>query len=217
MIRVRLHYSKGESLKYTGHLDLHRVWERSIRRAGLPLAYSQGFHPQPRIQQACPLPLGFTSVSEIIDLWLTNDLPLDDIQNSLLAAMHPGIEINRIYLVPLSDPPLQTIVSASDYLAVFIKGNMRVNFEAQILDMLSMTEILRERRGKPYDLRKLVQQLKLISTPEAGIFMCLSALPGATGRPEEVLDYLGVELNTVHITRTGLVFSDQIESDAMSI
>ena len=210
MIRVRLIYTKGESLKYTGHLDLHRVWERSIRRAGLPLAYSQGFHPQPRIQQACPLPLGFTSVSEMTDLWLTEDLPLDLIQNSLLPAIHPGIEVNRINLVPLSSPPLQTIVSASDYLAVFTSGNIGENIEAKIRGMLSMTEILRERRGKTYDLRKLIHLLKAISTPEAGIFMRLSALPGATGRPEEVLDCLGVELNTVHVNRTGLIFSDQV-------
>jgi len=210
MIRVRLLYTKGESLKYTGHLDLHRVWERSIRRAGLPLAYSQGFHPQPRIQQACPLPLGFTSVSEMIDLWLTDDLPLENIQNSLIPAVHTGIEINQINLVPLSAPPLQTIVCASDYLAVFTAGKMRGNIETQIQGMLSMTEILRERRGKSYDLRLLIQQLKSITNPKAGIFMRLSALPGATGRPEEVLDCLGVELNTVQIARIGLIFSDQV-------
>lgn len=207
MIRVRIEYSKLENLKYTGHLDLHRVWERSIRRAGLPLAYSQGFHPQPRFQQACPLPLGFTSISELIDLWLTDDLNLELIQNSLLTAIHPGIEINKILIIPLSDPPLQTIVSASDYLAIFNTGKMPENIDERIQALINTNEVLRERRGKTYDLRKLILRLKPISTPEAGIFMRLSALPGATGRPEEVLDCLNIELASVHVTRTGLIFS----------
>ena len=57
MIRIRLTYKKGASLKYTGHLDLHKVWERTFRRAQLPLAYSQGFHPQPRSNKPAPSPL----------------------------------------------------------------------------------------------------------------------------------------------------------------
>ena len=46
-MRIRITFSKTAAMRYTGHLDLHRAWERTFRRAGLPLAYSQGFHPQP--------------------------------------------------------------------------------------------------------------------------------------------------------------------------
>ncbi|MBA4384294.1 MAG: hypothetical protein C0410_06130, partial [Anaerolinea sp.] len=54
MQRIRIHYFKGEDLQYIGNLDLHKVWERTFRRAQIKLAYSQGFHPQPRMHQACP-------------------------------------------------------------------------------------------------------------------------------------------------------------------
>jgi radical SAM-linked protein len=49
-------------MRYTGHLDLHRAWERTFRRARLPLAYSQGFHPQPRLNLACALPLASPAI-----------------------------------------------------------------------------------------------------------------------------------------------------------
>ena len=100
MIRVRLTYKKEASLKYTGHLDLHKVWERTFRRAQLPLAYSQGFHPQPRIQQACPLPLGFISQCEVIDFWLKEDLLIDEVRAALIPALQPGIEVMNAEMNP---------------------------------------------------------------------------------------------------------------------
>ena len=69
-MRLRLTFTKTGSLKYTGHLNLHRTLERTFRRAGLPLAYSQGFNPQPRMNLAEALPLGITSECEVMDVWL---------------------------------------------------------------------------------------------------------------------------------------------------
>ncbi len=206
MMRIRLVYKKGETLKYTGHLDLHKVWERSIRRSQLPLVYSQGFHPQPRIQQACPLPLGFTSNCEMIDLWLRDDLTLDLINQSLTQALPPGIELTGIKPIPFSDPPLQTIVCASEYLALPENNFDPSKIEINIQEILSSESILRERRGKPYDLRILIHHLRIVQSPEPGIFMQLSALPGATGRPEEVLDCLGISPDQFHVVRTKLIF-----------
>ena len=68
MLRVRITYTKSGGLRYTGNLDMHKIWERTMRRARLPLAYSQGFHPQPRINQASPLPLGMVSQVEMVDV-----------------------------------------------------------------------------------------------------------------------------------------------------
>lgn len=208
MMRTRLTYKKGNSLKYTGHLDLHKVWERTLRRAQLPLAYSQGFHPQPRIQQACPLPLGFTSESEILDIWLNDELNIEAITAALLPALHPGIEIIHIESIPLTAPPLQTIVATSDYRVQFNEpqgtpGHEKINW------FLGQPTLMRERRGKPYDLRPLVHELHLAEEPQPGLLMRLSVLPGATGRPEEVLDVLGIDINSVQVIRTALGFLQQ--------
>ena len=69
-MRLRITFSKSGALRYTGHLDLQTTWERTLRRAGLPLAYTHGFHPGPRIQIASALPLGFIGRAEIVDIWL---------------------------------------------------------------------------------------------------------------------------------------------------
>ena len=66
-MRVRITFSKQGALRFIGHLDLHRLWERAMRRANLPLTYSQGFHPQPKISLAAALPLGFSSRGEVLD------------------------------------------------------------------------------------------------------------------------------------------------------
>jgi len=89
MQRIRLTYSKGGELKYTGNLDMMKVWERTFRRARLRIAYSQGFHPQPKIHQALPLPLGFTSENDLLDIWLTSEENIETILTRLNIALQP--------------------------------------------------------------------------------------------------------------------------------
>lgn len=103
MQRIRIVYAKGRELMFTGNLDMQKVWERTFRRAGLELAYSQGFHPQPRIHQACPLPVGFTSQFELLDFWLNTNGTLQEIEAKLQPALQPGITILHMREVPLSE------------------------------------------------------------------------------------------------------------------
>ena len=65
---IRLRYSKGEDVRFTSHLDLVTIFERAFRRAGIKLAYSQGFHPHPKIAYSPPLAIGFTSEAEYLDV-----------------------------------------------------------------------------------------------------------------------------------------------------
>ncbi len=96
MIRLRITFAKTPAMRFTGHLDLHRAWERTFRRAGLPLAYSEGFNPHPRLNLASALPLGFTGQGEVIDAWLEQDLPLPEIQAALQRALPPGFQVAQI-------------------------------------------------------------------------------------------------------------------------
>jgi radical SAM-linked protein len=93
-MRLRITFAKTEAMRFTGHLDLHRTWERCFRRARLPLAYTQGFNPHPRLNLAAALPLGFTSQGEMIDAWLEQVARRDRAGSaaSLAArtAPHPG-------------------------------------------------------------------------------------------------------------------------------
>lgn len=204
MQRVRIHYFKGEALQYIGNLDLHKVWERTFRRARVPLAYSQGFHPQPRMHQACALPLGFTSQVELLDFWCNSDESLAELQSKLEKSVQPGIEIQTLTNIPLRSPALQTIVESAVYKVVLPEYYELAPIQLKLNALNAAENCIRDRRGKQYDLRPLIKELTLTPTPPTTINMRLMAMPGATGRPEEVLEELGISSFVVDVMRTEL-------------
>lgn len=217
MQRIRIHYFKGEALQYIGNLDLHKVWERTFRRAGVPLAYSQGFHPQPRMHQACPLPLGFTSQVELLDFWCESDESLADLQAKLEKSVQPGIEIKTLSNVPLKSPPLQTIVESAVYNVSLPEDCDMTLIQEKVSQLNTAESCLRERRGKQYDLRPLIKELTFSAAQPATINMRLMVMPGATGRPEEVLEELGISPFIVDVVRTELTLlpiPEEIQADA---
>ena len=203
--RIRITFSKTGALRYTGHLDLHSLWERATRRAGVALTYSNGYHPQPKIQLASALPLGFSSRCEMLDMWIDTDQP-EDLQIRLQAALPPGLIIHQIESVDERAPALQTQVIGSDF-EVSLLDELDLDALSLRLSALIEAESLpRERRGKTYDLRPLIEELTLTLTPAPSLHMRLSAQPGATGRPEEVLAALEIPFETTRIERTRLIF-----------
>ncbi len=210
MQRIRITYARGEEFLYIGNLDMHRVWERTLRRAEIKLAYSQGFHPQPRIHQACPLPLGFTSSNEIIDFWLDSDEPITQVQEKIEKVIQPGISIHRCENIPLNSAPLQTLVTAAKYHIGFDEHIDLTALNQRLETLKKKTVCIRERRGKQYDLLPLIKDIHIIDSSLPAIEMTLVTLPGATGRPEEVLDELSVPINTVSINRSELIFESEL-------
>lgn len=208
--RIRLTYSKTGSLRYTGHLDFHRVWERIIRRTCIPIAYSKGFHPQVRMTIACALPLGFTSQGELLDLWLENVVPLADIQEMLELALPPGLKILAIQEVDEHEPALQTQVLASVYLATLLDPIDTQKLAFQVDRLLGSQDILRSRRDKVYNLRPLIESLEILPPDGEGhqrLHMSLVAREGATGRPEEVFSALELDPALVRVERLRLVLA----------
>ena len=207
MQRIRISYNKGTELQYTGNLDMHKVWERTFRRAGLPLAYSQGFHPQPKLQQAAPLPLGFTSKAEMLDVWLDTDEAIEAITKKIVSTAQPGILVREVKSIPQFSEALPNLVTAAEYLILCDEDLEPELIEKNVQNFLARPSIERERRGKPYDLRPLVQSISVESAHPLTLKMLLSSLPGATGRPEEVLEELKIDSFTVDIDRTRLVLN----------
>lgn len=191
--RIRVRSAKREALRYVSHLDMHMVWERTLRRAGLPLAYSKGFHPNPRLHLASALPLGFLSRCEITDFWLDLAEPPDlaVLAAQVQAAAPPGLEILQVETVPLREPALQIQVTAAEFAAAPLDPVDEAALSQAVSSLLASQAILRERRGKPYDLRPLVESLEVIPGEQPLLRMRLAAREGATGRPEEVLQALG--------------------------
>jgi radical SAM-linked protein len=208
-MRIQITFSKQGALRYTGHLDLHKLWERAARRAELPLAYSQGFHPQPKISMAAALPLGFSSRCEVLDMKLERDIPLEGLRDTLQATLPPGIQVLSIEQIDDHAPALQTRVVSAEYEVTLTEPVDGSELKRRIDAVMGAESILRTRRGKQYDLRPLIESLTCSFSPDGQgekIFMKLSAREGATGRPEEVLDVLGIAFEGTHIERTRLNF-----------
>jgi radical SAM-linked protein len=209
VMRIRITFAKTESMRFTSHLDLHRTWERTFRRARLPLAYSHGFNPRPRLNLACALPLGFTGSQEILDAWLEQALSIADIQQALEQAAPPGLRIHGIEIIDEHAPALQTVLEASDYTLTL--DEHLPDLDRHLAALIQAESLPRQRRGKDYDLRPLVLELKRLPDGEDGrqrIRARLKAQEGATGRPEEVLEVLGADPLSTQVNRDGLVIAD---------
>ena len=207
--RLRITFAKTDAMRFTSHLDLHRTWERTIRRANLPLAYSQGYNPHPKINLASALPLGFTGAGEIVDIWLEQALLNQEIESALAKAAPPGIRIVAIQQIDLHEPSLQTVLESSEYTITFLER--LPNLETRVQEILAAEELPRERRGKMYDLRPLIVEMHALPDKERGLqrlYARMTAQEGATGRPDELLAVLGANQIATRVHRTGLIFKD---------
>ncbi len=214
--RVRITFRKVDALTYVSHLDLMRTWERTIRRARLPLAYTQGFSPHPRIALAAPLPVGVTGRRELIDLWLDETTPPEQVLRALRDAGTPGLE--PIAAEEVSDhlPSLQSSLAAARYEVAFAAGEidepaLRTRVEALLaLDALDWEE-QRGDKVRRYDLRATIIDLALRTEPAGAVTMemYLSLEEGRSGRPAQVLLALAVEAQPLEISRLALELRDE--------
>jgi radical SAM-linked protein len=196
--RLRISFFKRGRLKYTSHLELVRAWERSLRRAGVALAYSRGFNPRPRIQLAAALPLGHTGEEELMDVWVEERPRLKGLARALQPALPAGLGVKEVREVPLRAAALQTQVVASEYRVTVEWEDGRSAAEEQVGRVLAAVELPHVRRGKRYDLRPLIERLWVAedqpgAAGELVLGMVLAAREGATARPEAVVEVLGLE------------------------
>jgi radical SAM-linked protein len=131
--RFRIKYGKGPELRFISHLDLMRLWQRAVRRAGLPVAYSQGFTPHQKMSFGPPLPLGMTSRGEYLDLQLEKPFQ-GDIADALRQAMNPGISIFEARPVYKEGQSLSSWIGAMEYEAVW-SSEKPAGFDGLMVDL----------------------------------------------------------------------------------
>jgi radical SAM-linked protein len=210
--RLRLCFSKGESLKYISHLDLNRTWERVFRRAALPIAYSQGFNPRPRFQIAAALPVGVSGRAEYLDLWLTIALGPGEVRERLSQVLPTGLEVKSVNEVELRAASLQSQMRTADYVVKVESEEPIEALHTRVCAFLALSTLLRQRphKGKlrTYDLRPLVHDVQ-VEPGTAGqhvLVIRMQASPEGAGRPDELLEALGLVLAPHTIERTNLGF-----------
>src|SRR5579884_25617 len=113
--RLRITFTRGEPLRFISHLDLMRFWERALRRAGLVVAYSEGFSPHPQIHLGAPLPLGTTGGAELLDVFLAEPVAPEEFLRRMQPQLPPGVAIDDAREIPLTLPSLQSQLRAAEY------------------------------------------------------------------------------------------------------
>jgi radical SAM-linked protein len=210
-MRIRLTFAKTDAMRFTSHLDVHRTLERTMRRANLPLTYSQGFNPRPKINLTSALPLGFTSECEVADIRLEETMSLGSIVNAFRETSPRGIELIELEEMDQRDPTLQTLLCSAEYTVTL--NSPATDLDDRIQRLLDAKDIYLERRRKKklvkYDLRPLIEELYCLPDDEDGrqrLHMRLSSRAGATGRADEVLKAMEFNPHEAHVHRIKLIF-----------
>ncbi|MDD2457335.1 MAG: TIGR03936 family radical SAM-associated protein [Eubacteriales bacterium] len=112
---VRLRFSRREPAIWLAHLDMMRTFERSIRRAGLPICWSQGYNPRPQMTFALPISVGLATAGDYLDLSLEEDLEPADVMDRLNRSLPTGFAILAANRAAPSKASLMSLVRAADY------------------------------------------------------------------------------------------------------
>ncbi|HOU13782.1 MAG TPA: TIGR03936 family radical SAM-associated protein [Anaerolineae bacterium] len=216
-LRYRIMFATRRTLAYVSVLELGKVWERSLRRAGMPLKYSQGYNPRPKLHFAAPLPVGCGCEADLLDVWLESPVAPEVMLAALANALPPDLSVSDIHNVPEDEPALSEQLIAAEY-RVWLRDVTPDAVQSAVADFLdsatlSLAKRGRKYRGKTYDLRPLVEELHCEDAPSPwlGLWMRLHARPRATGRPDEVLKALGLSDVPRRCTRTRLILDLLIE------
>ena len=213
MQRLRITFSRGEEVKYISHLDVMRLWERALRRAGIPMAYSQGFSPHPKISIAAPLPIGVTSDGELMDILLRKRVSPYYFIKVASEQLPRGIGIIRVEQVALTLPSLQSQIRQAEYQVEVAADKQVEEVEAVLRSFLAAKQFPWQHRRdtgvRYYDLRPLVDRLWLVGGKDSWwtLGMRLRTDSTATGRAEQVTAALGFPERPRSIHRTKLILS----------
>lgn len=214
-MNVRLKFTKGKEVKYISHLDLMRVFQRAIRRSGIPISYSSGYNPHQEISFGAPLALGVTSEAEYVDLKLAEPMEADKIKELLNSTLPDGIRILKG--VNLGDNPksAMSIVTHARY-------RIRMNIEneaaeevirkAEEFSARDSIKVMKEQPKKGFELKEtdikpLIAGMKLSENGEGEYTIDCLLMSGSRGnlKPELLVtafrEFTGYNITGIRINR----------------
>ena len=156
MREVRIWFSKVGLSRYISHLDLMRTMTRAIRRAKLPLWYTEGFNPHPYLAFALPLSLGMESECESMDIRIEGEMTNDEVRARLSSVMPEGIDIKEV-----TDPVMDPKVIALGRFEIYFETDDPDSLSKSISEMLSRDELIVQKLGKKGH-RKIMKDINLI-------------------------------------------------------
>lgn len=223
---IRMQFRKTREGRFLSHLDLMHTWERVIRRSRLPLAFSQGFNPHPKINFASACAVGTTSDGEYMDMELTEDMPLTQVKAALDQAMPPAFEVTALKVVQGKTPSLMSIITRARYQLwlEFVAEVTQAQLDDAVEQFWRREEVIvyrykkNSKDKKPVNIRPGVYQIELRAERNHATLQIL-VQSGNEGnvRPEEVaygLMSAGMPpvQSVVRIHREGLYLLDEKEN-----
>jgi radical SAM-linked protein len=212
-IRYRIRFAKTGLLRWISHRDLARLWERLLRRAGLKLSMTEGFHPKPRVSFPSALALGVESQDEVVEIELAEQLRPAELLQRLASDHQPGLTIHRVSQLPPQLGKAQLL--RSDYVITAVDGADRQSVERAIERLLSQQQVSIERKNKTLKI-DVASQILALAFREQCLELSLAASDTASLRPADVLQLLGLAdwiENGSLITRVRVVLQRELESD----
>ena len=211
--RIRIRYAKRGPLRFTSHRDFARAFERALRRAGVPIAYSQGFTPHPRISYASAAPTGVASEAEYLEIALQAVADPDQVRAALDAALSPGLDI--LEAVPAAgSASLADLLEASHW-RIELPDVEPSRLEGAVAAFLAAPEVLVERMTKQgrrrFDAREAVVSARVLTSEDTPIVA--GATPGAAGPPPCAILDLVVRVVTPSVRPDDVVAGLRVVAD----
>ena len=205
---ARIKYSCSEQIRFLSHLDMTRLFERALRRAQIPLVYTEGYNPHPKVSYGPALATGYLSEAEYFDIYYYNEKNTDLFQR-LSEQLPEGVKILQIKTLFGKPKALTSIVNRIDYRILFQQKIENGFLQEKIHEIINKENIFVERKTKSNKVRKVnirpyISEMKPI---DDGFCLITEIIEGKTVRIDELLSlfYADEEITkTAHVTRTGV-------------
>ncbi len=211
MLRLRIRFRRGEELKFISHLDIIRLWVRALRRARIPIEYSEGFSPHPRISLAVPLSVGVTAENELMDIFVTKAVSPHWFMETVNGQLPEGLRVLEASPIGINVPSLQSQVRFAQYQVEVMTDKTEEEIKKNIDNLLALESLPwhheRDTGRRSYDLRTLIDDIWLVEFQLSScvLGMRLRCDETGSGRPEQVALALGFTEYPKLIQRTKLL------------
>ncbi len=192
-MRYRIKFSKVGKMRFIGHLDLLKVFQRAIKRGEIPVSYSKGFNPHQLMGFAIPLPLGMASVGEYLDIEIDGEISPNKIMSSLNDVMPEGIQILDVRQFTKDDRSCATVLEAALY--EILLDDKIIDFSEMIKNMFLQNsfeiEKISKRKTKVADIKPDIFSIEEISNDKFTAFRTIiSAGSQRNLKPELLVKYI---------------------------
>lgn len=188
-MNIRMKFKKHGCMKFIGHLDIMRYFQKAIRRADIDIAYSEGFSPHMIMSFAAPLGVGLTSEGEYVDLQVNSCVSSKAAVDALNSVMVDGMEVVSFKLLPENVKNAMSSVAAADYFVKWREGYVPENWEEKFNAFLQKEEMLIVKKTKrseaEVDLKPMLYKTEL---RDGGIFMQVACGSVNNLKPELVME-----------------------------